>query len=79
MRSASLCFFILLCLPALVQAQPTKLGDAQLDRVTAGLIPVDPPPVGGHPWQPGRPILNPGGPILISCTIGAGCITRHYP
>jgi hypothetical protein len=78
MKPALLCFLVLLALPALLHAQPTKLGDAQLDRVAAGLVPVDPPPVGGHPWHPGQPILNPGGPILISCTIGAGCVTRPY-
>ena len=34
-------------------------------------------PVGPAPVVP--PVANPGQPILISCTINVGCITRPYP
>jgi hypothetical protein len=45
-------------------ASPAKLTEDLLDKITAGTIPVDPPPVDGHPWHPVPPPgFNPGGPI----------------
>lgn len=69
------------------QAAPRVLTDGQLEQAAAGAVPAQPaahclacgvrpqpvvPPVGAPP------IGNPGGPILISCTIGIGCTTTPY-
>jgi hypothetical protein len=79
---------IALGLSSVAVAAPTKLSDRQLDSVTAGALTLTliggplPPisfPIGRLPPQPiGPPTINPGGPILISCVIGAGCTTRPY-
>jgi hypothetical protein len=63
--------------PAL--ADPVKLSDTQLDNVAAGLGADWSGPPGVRPRPIIPPIVNPGGPILISCTVGVGCTTRHYP
>jgi hypothetical protein len=79
---------LILALPVFggaANAQPTRLTDTQMNEVVAGHlpvvdppvgrfpphVPVSPPPVNSHPW-------NPGGPILISCTVGVGCTTTPY-
>lgn len=55
-------------------ATPIRLTDRQLDKLTAGSW--KGPVRVVWPTQP--PVINPGGPILISCTIGVGCTVRHY-
>lgn len=52
------------------------LSDRDIEEVAGGLHvvggPVKAPP--GWPYQP-QPI-NPGGPILITCIVGKGCMTE---
>ncbi len=60
---------------AAASAAPTKLVDLQLDNVTAGTVhvPVDPPPVNGHPWHPGGPpVFHP----ILFC-FGGRCTSGH--
>ncbi len=71
-----LALLLLLGTASAVAAKPKALTDAELAAMTAGFEarPVGPtrapPPV----WTP----VPPGGPILISCIVGVGCITRSY-
>ena len=66
-------------------AAPHEMSDNQMDKVAAGSLPVGQPPGFGHLPRPpgwpvgGPPVINPGGPILITCIVGSGCITRHVP
>lgn len=62
--------------PAL--ADPVKLSDTQLANVAAGRGTDWPGPPGVRPQPIVPPVVNPGGPILISCTVGVGCTTRRY-
>jgi hypothetical protein len=59
---------------AAASAAPTKLAELQLDNVTAaGHVPVDPPPVNGHPWHPGGPpVFHP----ILFC-FGGRCTSGH--
>lgn len=60
----------------------TPLSDRQLDKVTAGSIPLPPTPSWWPFPYPPSPLpgpvapISPGGPVLISCVIGSGCIVR---
>ena len=72
---------MLAALTGTTSAKPSQLTNAQLDRITAGTnASIGPiiiwPPVWKGPLFP--PVINPGGPILISCMIGSGCIIRPY-
>jgi hypothetical protein len=71
-------------LAGIAVAAPHKLSDSQMDKVAAGALPVGQPPTFGHFPHPGwpvggPPVINPGGPILISCIVGSGCTTRRVP
>ena len=72
---------MLAALTATTSAKPSQLTNTQLDRITAGTnASIGPiiikPPVWKSPLFP--PVINPGGPILISCIVGSGCIIRAY-
>jgi len=54
-------------------SQLQTLTAAEVSLVTGGLGPIPvPPPV----WKHKPPPRNPGGPILITCIVGKGCMTE---
>ena len=56
-----------------------ELNDAEIRIVAGGLNPQPLPPglrVDGPQSSPGCKHKPPGGPILITCIVGQGCMTR---
>jgi len=49
----------------------SEVPDPELDQISASSSHTPFPP---H----GPPVVNPGGPILISCTVGVGCTTMPF-
>jgi hypothetical protein len=86
MRVFLLFGLMLAAYPGAGRAAPRVLTDGQLEQAAAGAMPQQPPVhclacgVRPPPVVPpgGSPPVNPGGPILISCTIGVGCTTTPY-
>ncbi len=80
MRGALLMALVLAGLSGAAFAKPNQLTEKQMSRVAGGYVFVPGQPFDPRPIQPvGPPVIQPGGPILISCTVGVGCTTRHYP
>jgi hypothetical protein len=80
MRSLALMALAATLTSGMAIAKPTTLTDRQMDKMAGGMWTPHPvgPPVFRPPPVVQPPIVNPGGPILISCIVGQGCTTRRY-